>query len=69
MNRHGDWGRDAALWLGRRAARLKLVELGRLVGGVDYAVVSKAISRFSGRLASEEWLSEKLTRIQNQLSK
>lgn len=69
VNLHGDWGRDAALWLGRRAGRLKLVELGKLAGGLDYAVVSKAISRFSGRLASEAWLSEKLIRIQDQLSK
>ena len=41
--RHGDWGRDAALWLGRSAGRLRLAELGRRVGNLDYAVVSKAI--------------------------
>ena len=32
---HGDWGRDAALWLGRRAGRLRLAELGRLAGGME----------------------------------
>ena len=41
-HRHGDWGRDAALWLGRRAGRLPLRELGELAGGSDYAVVSKS---------------------------
>ena len=25
-DRHGDWGRDAALWLGRRCGRLKLAQ-------------------------------------------
>jgi hypothetical protein len=40
-NRHGDWGRDAALWLGRRVGRLPLFELGKLAGGLDYAVVRK----------------------------
>jgi hypothetical protein len=48
-DRHGDWGRDAGLWLGRRAGRLPLIELGQWAGGLDYAVVSKAIARF-GRL-------------------
>jgi hypothetical protein len=33
-NRHGDWGRDAALWFGRRAGGLPLGELGRLVAVV-----------------------------------
>ena len=46
VNRHGDWGRDAALWLGRRAGRKRLAELGELAGGLDYAVVSKAMARF-----------------------
>jgi len=54
--RHGDWGRDAALWLGRRAGRLRLAELGQLVGDLDYAVVSKAIARFEQRLANHPQL-------------
>jgi hypothetical protein len=69
VNRHGDWGRDAALWLGRRAGRLSLAALGKLAGGLDYAVVSKAIARFGRRLLSDVALSEQLAAIQNQLSK
>ena len=69
VNRHGDWGRDAALWLGRRAGRLRLAELGKLAGGLDYAVTSKAIARFGRRLAFDASLSKQLARIQNQLSK
>jgi hypothetical protein len=60
VNRHGDWGRDAALWLGRRAGRLSLAELGKLAGGSGYAVVSKAIARFSARLALDVPLSKQL---------
>jgi chromosomal replication initiation ATPase DnaA len=68
-NRHGDWGRDAALWLGRRVGRLPLLELGKLAGGLDYAVVSKAIARFSLRLASDVALREQLAVLQSKLSK
>jgi putative transposase len=67
--RHGDWGRDAALWLGRSAGRLRLAELGRQVGGLDYAVVSKAISRFEQRLRTKPELRQQLASIQLQLSK
>jgi hypothetical protein len=37
---YGDWGRDAALWLGRRPGRQTLAQLGKLAGGVDYAADS-----------------------------
>jgi len=49
-DRHGDWGRDAALYLGRHMGRMKLGELGTAVGGVDYAVVGAAVSRMKKRL-------------------
>ena len=67
-NRQGDWGRDAALWLGRRVARLRLLELGKLAGGLDYGVVTKAITRFSRRLAADADLRERLAVLQEQLS-
>ena len=51
--RHGDWGRDAALWLGRRTARFPVAELGKLAGALDYAVVSKALARFGRRLEAD----------------
>jgi REP element-mobilizing transposase RayT len=67
--RHGDWGRDAALWLGRCAGRLRLAELGKLVGNLDYAVVSKAIARFEQRMRTDPQLREQLAGVQLQLSK
>ena len=39
LNRRGDWGRDMALYLGRRCGKLKLKELGERVGGLDYRTV------------------------------
>jgi REP element-mobilizing transposase RayT len=45
-DRHGDWGRDLALWLGRERCGLPLRELGALAGGIHYAAVSMAIRRW-----------------------
>jgi len=52
-NRPRDWGRDAALWLGRGRGRLSLAQLGALAGGMDYAAVGQAVSRFGTRLARD----------------
>ena len=48
-DRHGDWGRDLALLLGRKRCGLKLAELGELAGGLDYVSVSTAIRRLEER--------------------
>jgi REP element-mobilizing transposase RayT len=66
--RYGDWGRDAALWLGRRHGRLTLGQLGERVGGVDYAAVAQAVTRFGKRLARETELRRIITKLENQLS-
>ena len=66
--RYGDWGRDAALWLGRRQGRLKLAELGELVGGMDYAAVGQAVSRFGKRLAKDAKLRGEIRQLETQLS-
>jgi len=66
--RHGDWGRDAALWLGRRYGRYRLRELGKLAGGTDYAAVGQAISRFARRLAQAGRLQRELKGIEKRLS-
>ena len=66
--RHGDWGRDAALWLGRGAGRLSLAQLGELAGGMDYAAVGQAVSRFSKRLLKEPALRRQMNHMKAQLS-
>jgi len=62
-------------WFNRRhgrsghLGRLSLTQLGTLVGGLDYAVVSKAIRRFAHRLATDDALRQKMSAIQARLSK
>jgi hypothetical protein len=46
VNRHGDWGRDMALWIGHRRSGLRLKELGINAGGIDYSAVSEAVRTF-----------------------
>ena len=67
-NRHGDWGRDAALYLGRRHGRLTLAQLGGLADGVDYAAVGQAVSRFGRRLKRERALGESIAKLERQMS-
>jgi hypothetical protein len=66
--RYGDWGRDAALWLGRKRGRYTLSELGRLAGGLDYAAVGQAVSRFAKRLQNGGGLQRSLNKIERELS-
>ena len=58
-DRYGDWGRDLALYLGRKVAGLKLSELGEAVG-VDFRSVSAAITRFQHKLNRDKHLSKLL---------
>lgn len=64
--RHGDCGRELALYLGRKEGALTLRELGEAVGGVDYAAVSAAIRRFERRLTAEKTLRKAVAKA-NQL--
>ena len=66
--RHGDWGRDAAFWLGRRQGRLSLVQLANRAGGMDYAAVGQAISRFEKRLQAEGLLRQQPQQVESHLS-
>ena len=66
--RHGDCGRDAALWLGRKRGRYKLNELGELAGGMDYAAVGQAVSRFGRRLQKEGELQRQVRKAERHLS-
>jgi len=45
-DRHGDWGRDLVLWLARWTTGMTLSQIGKQVGGLDYAAVGMAIRRF-----------------------
>jgi len=67
-DRHGDWGRDAILWLGRRAGRLKLGELAERMGGLDYTTAGAAVGRFNRRLAKDPKLVSKMKKLLSHLS-
>ncbi len=53
-NRHGDWGRDLALYLARRRSDMTLVELGRRAGNMKYHAVAQAIRGFEKKLERPE---------------
>ena len=57
VNRHGDWGRDLALHIGRVRCGLTLKELGRYVG-MNIRAVSQAAKRMESRLKAEKGLSK-----------
>lgn len=61
-DRHGDWGRDAALWLGRRR------ELAERAGGIDYASAGAAVSRSGRQLQASSSLRREVARIERHLS-
>jgi len=51
--RHGDWGRDLALYVARRSCGVSLRALGKHVGLDNYYAVAQAILRFDRRLRQE----------------
>jgi REP element-mobilizing transposase RayT len=67
-DRRGDWGRELALYLGRRLSVMKLTELGCAIGGSDYAAVSVAIKRFQGRLNTDKKLAQIVKRAHTRLT-
>jgi len=58
--------RAGHLMQGQRVGRLRLAKLGELAGGLDYAVVNKAIARFGQRLTLDAGLRECVTTLQTQ---
>ena len=62
-DRHGDWGRDVALWAGRKYGGLSLREAGEKVGGLDYVTVSVAVRRVEQRATQDRTLQAALTKM------
>jgi REP element-mobilizing transposase RayT len=67
-DRRGDWGRDVALWLGRRHCGLTLRELGK-EAGADYQAVSKAVIRMRHLMEQDRRLRRQVEDIETSLSK
>ena len=67
-DRYGDWGRDVALYLGRRLGRLRLQELARKSGGVGYTAVAQAIGRVQRELQRHPRLRNRINDVKAHLS-
>lgn len=61
--RHGDWGRDMALYVARRKCGMRLRILGKEVGLVNYYAVAQAIRRISHRLPKDRSLQKALDQV------
>ena len=64
--RHGDPGTAMVMWLARRCTGLTLSEIGREVGGKDYAAVHMSIKRLAARVR-EDRPTRKLLKHASQL--
>ena len=66
-DRYGDWGRDLALYLGRKRCGMRLRELAQAAGGLDYGSASGAVRRFEQRLSHDKKLAALTQRGMRQL--
>jgi len=66
-DRHGDWGRDMALCLGRHHCGMTQAELGAAVGGLAYPAVGHAVRRIERRCQEDSKLERIRIRLEKQL--
>ena len=66
-DRHGDWGRDVALYLARERSGMRLRELADTSGGLDYGSVQVAVRRLAKRLERDRELSAIVKRLKAEL--
>jgi len=65
--RHGDWGRDAAMYVAVRHGRMRLAEVVREVG-VKYQAAAQGVKRFGVLLATDPERQRFVAKLQKQLS-
>ena len=68
MGRHGDYGRDLALHIGRLKCRLTLRELGK-EGGMSVPGVAKACERMRIRLQTDRTVQKVSARVIQKLNR
>ena len=66
-DRHGDWGRDLVLYLGRQKTLLSLSELAAASGCANAVTVSMALRRFGQRLQRDKALRRIMEQAEAQL--
>ncbi len=67
-DQHKDWGRDLAVYLGRRRCGLTLRELAKAIDRADAGAVSVAARRFSRRLETDRRLRALAAEAESYLS-
>lgn len=67
-DRHGDDGRDMALWLGRRLCGLTLAELGVVVGNASAAAVGSAVRRMERLRLANAGVRRRLAEVETHLT-
>ena len=65
--RHGDWSRDARMYLASRHGGLRLAEVAREVG-VKYQAAAQGVKRFAEALAHDSKRKRFLAEIKRQIS-
>jgi hypothetical protein len=65
---HKDWGRDLAVYLGRRRCGLTLAQLAKAIDAASAGTVSVAVRRFTQRLETDRRLRELTGKAQSHLS-
>jgi REP element-mobilizing transposase RayT len=66
--RHGDWGRDLAMYVARQQGGLSLREIGLQAGVGNYYAVGQAISRIRRRLESDRTLRKAMKGVINYMN-
>jgi hypothetical protein len=61
--RRGDGARALAMWAARRYAGMTLREIGKALGGMDYAAVGMAIRRFERQAAATPRLARQCEQV------
>jgi len=64
-DRYGDWGRDMALYIGRRRCGMKLKELGAAAGMSNYYAVAQALKRMSRLIKEDKAMMKNLEAVVN----
>jgi len=68
-DRRGDWGRDVALWLGRRECGMRLRDLAEAAGLGHYGSVWTALRQLEQRRTEDRQLARFLSSAQHNLAK
>jgi hypothetical protein len=66
--RHGDWGRDAAMHVAVRHGGMGLAEVVRAVKGIRYQAAAQAVKRFAASLKKDAARRKFVVELQRQLS-